>query len=373
MLDIVFLIDRNLYYKYLAPLIDEALKSSLKVSLLHISHNSSLSTQNDKSFYYPQLNQIPQFHKKIQHSAMITGTEELQTYLKTHKPKLVFSLHPKNRYDLELPELKWVTVQHGIDSAKHSNQNTDYYICYTRNWLEDCQINKNCQLHEAGVFYANNKLTKSKEDICHKYNLDPQKNYFLFLPLPSSSSANYTFFPNKLYAKYHLRQLEKIELQILQYLSVHLKKQNTELIIKSRFKRLLPEEYKKFGHVVYDETFYPSTISEVCAISSYCYINFMPTATTIELASYNLPFTLIHYPKHDKYVFSHIKNKMKDIFLPNKPTLLTHYLDFNSLANPTNFNQNFSQEYISQYIQPKNAMGIDKIIETILKENFSHV
>ncbi len=372
MSEVVFLIDRNIYYKYLAPVIDEALKYHLKITLLHLSHGTNLKKGDDKLFYYPQLSQIPQFHKKIQHSAMLNDIDELKEYLKRNKTKLVFSLHPRNRYGIEASDLKWVTVQHGIDSTKYPHQETDYYITYTKHWLEGNSISEGCKIFEAGLFYANQEFVGIRESVCGKYNLDPDKKYFLFIPLPSDSPQNYIFFPNKLYAYYHLKRLEKIELNILDHLKKSLKNSDTELIIKSRFKRLLPAKYREYGHIIYDETFHPNTISELCSISSHCFINFMPTATTIELAAFNLPFTFIHYPEYDKYVFSHIKNKMKDIFLPEKPTSWVLHTNLDRLSDATNDQQGFDQKYITQYIKNSNYLKLNLILETIVKETFSN-
>lgn len=372
MSDIVFLIDRNIYYKFMAPIIEETIKYNLNITLLHISHGSSLSKNDDKLFYYPQMNQIPQFNKTVQNYAMVEDIPEIIEYLKKNKTKLVFSLHPKNRYNINLPNLKWVTVQHGIDSTKYAHQDTDYYICYTKQWLEGNSISNSCKIFEAGLFYSNSHLVGNRNAICRKYNLDPDKKYYLFLPLPSDSSRNYTFFPNKFYSHYHLKRLQRIELKILDSMLESLKGMNTEIILKSRFKRLLPPIYKKYGRIFYDETFYPNTISELCSIASHCYINFMPTATTIELASFNTPLTFIHYPEYEKYVFSHITEKMKNIFLPKNPTNWVRHTDLDNLLKHNQSNQNFDQDYITHYIRRPNHPKIDAIINIILKENFNN-
>lgn len=362
---VAFLVERNLYYKFFSPWIEKLLKNNAEVHLIHYSNNKLLSSTSGKLFYYPQLNQIPQFSKSVSNIHRIEDLEGLNNCLTKNNFDFVFSLHPKTHYSSLKTNAKWITMQHGVDSTKYKDQTTDHYIVYSKKWFEESDLSKS-QVHEAGLYYSEQE-SMDRNAIAARYNLSPDKKYVLFVPLPVGTYQSYFFWPFKWFNRFILNYLIKRELSILKELKAKFDKTNTEILLKSRFKRFLPDEYHKFGTVFYDDMFYPCTTNDLVYLSDHVYINYMPGAILTEIAAFKKPFTYIHYPKLDKYTFGHIHGFMKNAFMPDESfSRWVHHSDISSLQNYSSRNQSLSSNYVEAFVTPPGKKSLDEILNGIL-------
>lgn len=362
---VAFLVERNLYYKFFSPIIESLLKNNIEVHLLHYCSSSLLSSNSSKLFYYPQLNQIPQFGKPIQHIHRVETPENLKKCIADNSFNCIFSLHPKAYYQLQT-SAEWVTIQHGVDSIKYKDQTSDHYIIYSKNWFEDTSVLSKSKVFEAGLYYSEPHLM-NRDSILKKYNLIENKRYVLFIPLPAADYQSYTFWPFKKLNALVLKYLVKRELKILKKLKESFDQTNTAILIKSRFKRFLSQEYQQYATIFYDDSFYPSTTNELVFVSDHVYINYMPGAILTEIAALNKPYTYIHYPILEKYTFAHIRGVMKSVFLPDESLPhWVHHKNSVALANYKARDSSISADYVENYISPKNKLSLDEILKRII-------
>ncbi len=362
----VFLVERNLCYKFFSPLIERLLNIGIEVHLIHYASSSLLSTSSGKLFYYPQLNQIPQFSKPITHIHRVINQQNLNQCILNNNFDYIFSLHPKSFYPGLKTSAKWTTVQHGVDSTKYKDQTADYYIIYSKNWFKNIDVLSKSKVFEAGLYYSEKKLTDRKS-IIERYNLSSDKKYVLFIPLPTSDHRAYSFWPYKKLNYFVIKYLIDKEIEILKSLKQSFDKTNTEILIKSRFKRFLPAVYHELANVFYDDLFYPCSTIDLVSVAEHVYINYMPGAIFTEIAAFQKPYTYIHFPKLDKHTFEHISGRMREAFLPDESqSNWVHHSKRDELANYNLRKGHPSPNYTESYVLPKNMLSLDDILKEIL-------
>ncbi|OFZ51876.1 MAG: hypothetical protein A2381_01060 [Bdellovibrionales bacterium RIFOXYB1_FULL_37_110] len=367
---ILFLVERNLYYKFYGPIIEGLLKCGCEIHLLHRYDQTTLSYKNQKMFYYPFLSQVPQFSKKVEFVSIFRTNEEIVEYIKKFNIEYVFSLSSRGQYKIKKTMTKWCTVQHGVDSFKERSFDSDFFFVYSRNWIraDIFKYNEDVKIVEVGMYYCEEF---SKGSVARKYNLDENKKYIFFVPLPVNTSSAYTFIKGGLRRFCLNKFLIKNELEILKFLKSELQGHGYEIIVKSRFKRFLSEEYNKFANIFYDESFYPSSVNELLSTSEATIVNFMPGAISTEASFYNKKFIFLNYPKYNSEVFSHADNYIKDIYFPGPKEDFIHLYSnkqalLNSILGKSYYD---SSDYRLKFIGSNKQSGVDIIIDKILNMN----
>ncbi len=329
------------------------IQTGSEVYLFHRRDPDTLDKKNSKIFYYPFLNQVPVFSRPIENIFSFQSNSELMDLIKTLGINVSFSLHSLGYYRIKLPNgSKWFVLQHGADSFKEDNFEADSFFVYTKSWLSlrAFSLPSSVKTFEVGQYYVQ-KECLNRAVICQKYNLSPGKKFILFTPLPDSSFKSYFFIKGKFRRYLAIAKAKKQELSLLSYLKTNLKDHGYEILIKSRFKRMLGKEYSELGHVFYDESFYPSTVSELISISEKVLINFMPGAIITEAASLNKDYIIIKQPDVWDDMLSHVR-EFKDIFFPDGPDSKTvsinDYAEIcRNILKPGSFsNTNYEETYI---------------------------
>jgi len=364
---ILFLVERNLYYKFYGPIIEGFLKRGCEIHLLHRYDQTTLNYKNQKMFYYPFLSQVPQFSKKIDFVSIFRTNEEISKYIEKFNIGYVFSLSSRGQYKIKKTVTKWCTIQHGVDSFKENNFDSDFFFVYSKKWIrEDIFKHENdVKIVEVGMYYCEDF---SRAKVVRKYNLDENKKYIFFVPLPVNSYDAYTFIRGRIKRFFMNYFLKKTELALLSELKTQLKPHGYEIIIKSRFKRFLSKDYFKHAHVFYDDSFYPSSLNELLGISETVMVNFMPGAISTEAAFYRKNFIFINYPRFNKEMLSHANSYIKNIFFSREMEEISYnYKKMQKIIDAV-LNKNFSDSscYRKTYIQPTDINGVDTIVNTLL-------
>lgn len=363
-MNVLFIVERNLFYKFYGPVINKFINEGHSVTLLHRRPNGPVNLKDQKLFYYPFLSQIPCFDKKPGSILTFQEDHEIVTVAKENKIDFIFSLSSRAQYNLPEKIGSWCILQHGIDSFEEKNVDADIFFLYSKGWLTDKFLNKANigKFVEVGQYYVE-KNKMQRENILKKYNLNQTKKYLFFVPLPVNEGSAYSFLKGKIRRHFTNIMLKRKELQLLEFLSTELKKNNIEIIIKSRFKRFLSSDYYKWGHVFYDDEFYPSTLNELLYASEAAVINFMPGAVVTECLTLDKNYVFINYPALSQEVYAHSDTYIEDIFLPfGKTTNVADVNDYdailNTIRNSFVFNHDKAREYKSRTLGPENGVQL---------------
>lgn len=360
----LFIVERNIYYKFYGPIIDELIKRGQEVHLIHRCDSEKFDLKNQKMFYYPFLSQVPQFEKRVDNLSIFKDNHEIESYINNENIDYVISLLSRGHYGLTKNNEEWCCIQHGIDSFKEVNFDCEYFFIYTKNWINDrlFKYSSKTKIVETGIYYCDDH---DKTKICQKYNLSPEKKYIFFTPLPVNTGNSYTFVKGRVQRELMNRYLLRKEKEVLKQLSKKAKSLNYEIIIKSRFKRFLTKEYSTFGHVFYDDSFYPSSVNELVSISEKVVVNYMPGAMVTEGSYYNKDFILINYPKYSESVFRHVNNYIENLFLPDlSEDCIINIEDTSKLVKRVfSKNTNNTKDYRKKYVE---GPGVKTVVDTLL-------
>ena len=293
---IVFLVERDAYYKYYSLLIEKLIEDGKKVWLLH--RKKIISLKDYKVLYHPALNKIPLFKGFNGSNIRISyfhRNEELTRLFYDNSAHLVFSIHSMEKYNIKsLDNTKWFTLQTPdtlVEASQQPSFSCDMLFLFSKNLFNFShkQIINKLNYKECGFYYFDKNMY-NKEDILFKYNLPVNLKYLLYIPL-----TNYYALPLYRYSywnKYRLKRIFKKELNSIKILSTVLKEKGWGLLIKSRYKRILGKEYEENGYVFYDETYYPQTLYELLKISNLV-VSAMPSFVITEAIFFRLPYFLI--------------------------------------------------------------------------------
>ncbi|UYN92556.1 MAG: hypothetical protein KIT70_03445 [Anaerolineales bacterium] len=128
---LIFLVHRSNYYKFLGPLLEDAIARDLPVEIW-IWNDARGKEYLDPSVKPESLNSI--------RSRKFDTLEALSSALATSDAKAIFSLHTREKYKLISTRPTFVTLQHGIDSFIETDLaglcNTDYLCLYSSFWIE---------------------------------------------------------------------------------------------------------------------------------------------------------------------------------------------------------------------------------------------
>ena len=361
----LFIVERNLYYKFYGPVISELLSKGIQVHLLHLSASHLLQRSNNKAFYYPFLSQVPSFHNGTPIVASYRSDDELHAYIKQHDIHNIFSLQSRGSYHADFTGVRWHTLQHGIDTLVENGFDSDHLYVYTQSWIKESRllVPAYTEVHDVGLYHLG--PIASRQEILAKYGLPDNRKFLFFAPLPFDGGSEYFFLGNNRFDRWCInRNLIKKEKSLLRELSQTLHANGWDIILKSRFKRFLDQDYLGFGHVLYDETFFPSTVNELISISESVVCNLMPSALCTEALKLKKPYYVLHHPEHDKKLIPYMDQEIPKLF---NPGLEKDFLSSNDLSWALKMVQSQlppqpHQRYISQYLTP--ASGEDLSVFT---------
>jgi hypothetical protein len=374
-MNILFIIERGSYYKFYSPVIEEALKRNHTVYVIHNYHQPYPNAKNPKSFYFPFLNLIPQFCNGTVIPAVFRRKQEVSEFIKENRIDSVFSLHPRSRYMEKAAGINWYCLQHGQDGFQDAYGYSDEEMfIYSKEWVRQEWIDQNpdVKLIVAGAYHYHKEDFFDSKMIKQKYAL-PDKKIFLYIPLDSLSLMRVRNPVKKLYLYY----IYLAETKILKQIKNFCDKYGYHIVIKSRFKRMLPEKYKQYGTILYDESFYPATIEELVSAADIVLSDFYYSTTVAEAAFHRSKYITITYDYLEDEITWHHKScfsdrKWKDLFLPEGLNYLIKSSDFNSDSLVNIMNEKYNIEkgdlYVRKYLCPQEKEPVCAIMDYVEQE-----
>ena len=236
--------------------------------------------------------------------------KELLKLLSNLKINIVISLNFYSLYKFKkknLNNLKWITLQTWGDNffsiKKNNSLNCDYFLIYSKMWLENYLKNKNkldlnsnikkkiIEIGNPNFLYKD--LCNNHNNIFLKYGLDSNKKILIYFPIGTPTLYNFTNIFQKIWLseifslnpkyKFYSFILKKIlsispiplkfkidEEMIFNSINLFCKKNNYQFVVKSRYKQTYPIKIKKYvDKIIYDESYNSPTIYELLSISSF--------------------------------------------------------------------------------------------------------
>ena len=192
--NILFLVNRNLYYRHYGPFIDYFLNLGHNLNLLH---DYSHARDGVKGSYFPALNSVPDFKGKISFYGIYKTKNDIISFIKENSIDFVFSLNSYNYYDIDKVSIepsKWVCLQHWADNFQYGPIepfSCDHFLSYSKYWWDsfirsdyhkDSHILKP-KIHHIGhpLNYLIDKL--DRDYIKKKYNIPLDKKVLTYLPI----------------------------------------------------------------------------------------------------------------------------------------------------------------------------------------------
>ncbi len=348
----LFLIDRQLYYKYLAPVIDELLGRGIAVVCLHDYGNSPNRHSGIKADQFPLLSSCPQFANGSPTLRSRVKLVQIEETMLEEDVDLVVSLHGPNHYEISPPiraRVVWVQIQHGHDCfrEKAGVVEADIFACYAPVWpihfmasasANTCYVG--CPVMDAvdyssariGEKYA---LPKGREIITYFANDEPRLTWvprfidrmwyrFVFNDDAWGRSLDWLYL--------RLSRWLVTELGLVRELRTYADARNALLVIKSRAKRKLSLRMATLADfVLYDETYYPATSYELMKISSM--VVCIASTAQLEAAYFETPAVSV-YPSRLAKLFCKDLDKCFPLDLTSKTQALESFIDDLRLGRP---------------------------------------
>lgn len=341
----LFLIERDGYYKFLGPVIDEFLSRGDEIYLLHLYENYH-ALYSAKGRNFPNLSKLPRFQNEARGKlsyALCRSNEELPRFVGKNAIDCVVAIHGQThcRVNIDIP---WFCLQHGFDTIHEINRKrltdcTALFI-YNRGWLK--YVKKpdkiNFPVIECGHYHLELPLM-DEEGIRFKYGIPPKKPVLLYIPLARTHDAYFSGWKKRFFQFYYLKKENATLAKIKKYCD----DEGTFFMIKARFKSLMEEDFPFNANVIYDETFYPSTMYELQKIASLviapCY-----TTGLMEAIFFNKRCLKIKY----NFIDDTLASLSKGLLGEEDFNILFHTKGVVAHCEYKNFNENFIKEEISK-------------------------
>lgn len=341
----LILIDRQLYYKYLAPVIDEFLAREVEVICLHDYGNSASRHEGIKADQFPLLSSCPQFVNGRPTLRSRIARTQIHDVIREEGVDVVVSLHGPNHYKISSSQREhvvWVQVQHGHDCFREEGgvAEADIFACYSPIWPTHfmSMVTPNTRYVGCPVLDV---VAYCDAEIAAKYQFPLGPEIITYF---ANDEPRLTWVPNFLDRMWYrfvfsddswgaslgwlyrlLSYTGVTELCLVRELRRYADERGAVLVIKSRAKRKLSLRMAALADfVLYDETYYPATNYELMKISSLV-VCFASTAQ-LEAAYFNTPAVSV-YPSRLSALFCKDLNKCFPIDLAAKTQTLESFVE----------------------------------------------
>lgn len=287
---VLFIVDRQLYYKFLAPVIDEVLGRGMCVICLHDYHDDEVRFSGLKIGQFPALAVCPQFSYGRVELRMWRRHEDIAELIAREGVECVYALHGPAHYGMPAAAQRggatWVQLQHGADSFLDGlgTDQADIFACYSPAWLAHFSQSLQENTHVVGC-PSLDSVDYDPADIRRKYALPDTRPVIVYF---TNDHPTLTWFPgqlNRYWFKYIfcddywqgkwrfvpklLARVFDTEIALVRALRGYADSIGAFLVFKSRAKRPLSALMCEHADAVfYDETYFPATNLELMKIAS---------------------------------------------------------------------------------------------------------
>lgn len=363
---IAFLIERNVYFRIFGPAINEAIKRGHQVFCFH---NYSQSRAGSKGYQFPDINQTPKFQNGPVVSLKFQTDQDIIEKVLENNIQTVISLDFGDQYLSIREKLKnkgvfWFSLQNGFDTGEISGRNLavpDKFFIYSLEFLEWIfkylgKANKEelkDKVKPVGFWLCEKQNLQDKAEIKNKWGIPLDKKVVLLLPFPFGSSLK-RFWTQWVYGT-RLFSKEN-DYNVCKAIRKFCDNNNAYLLVKCRKKDPAKRYLAKMADkIIYDESFYPSTIMECLSVADVCF-NFYSTAV-IEVVAMGVANVCIapdvkKWKDIDNMFWRTILEKEKDFFdSPGVSYLKTIPEIINNLPKQTFSDFAFDKQGQVKYLQ----------------------
>ncbi len=317
-----FLINRQLYYKFLGPIIDEVISRGMRAICLHDYRNDNGRFVGQKADQFASLTTCPQFGQGTPTIGLWRDSEDIVALIAREEVRCIYSLHGPSHYGLESAvmhgEVVWIQVQHGADSFLDGTGTTkaDIFARYSRGWANHFFFHPDVNACDVG-FPALDSVHYDNVPIRRKYALPEQAPIIVYF---TGDHPRLTWLPgllNRLWYRYVfsddswtgrfefvaklLSRVAVTELSLVRALRAYADERGAVLLLKSRSKRHLSQLIGSYAdRVLYDESLYPATNYELMSIASL--VVCIASTAQLEAAYFGTPAVSL-YPERLAKIF----------------------------------------------------------------------
>ncbi len=341
----LFLIDRQLYYKYLAPVIDEFLGRGVVIICLHDYGDSVSRHAGIKADQFPLLSSCPQFVNGKPTLRSRVKRAQIEDVMREEGVDVVVALHGPNHYKISPPlreHAVWIQVQHGHDCfrEKAGVAEADIFACYAPIWpthfmakatpntrYVGCPVMDAVDYSDAQIA-AKYALPQGLEIITYFANDEPRltwvpafldRMWYRFVFSDDAWGAGL----DGLYER--ISRMMVTELGLVRELRAYADARGAVLVIKSRAKRKLsPRMTAMADCVLYDESYYPATNYELMKISAL--VVCVASTAQLEAAYFDTPAVSV-YPSRLSELFCKDLDKCFPLDMAVKTQTLESFVD----------------------------------------------
>lgn len=375
----LFLIDRQLYYKYLAPVIDEFLGRGVEVVCLHDYGASAYRHTGIKADQFPLLSTCPQFANGRPILRSRVKLSQIEEVMRQEEVNLVFALHGPNHYEISPPMREnavWIQVQHGHDCFREKTgvAEADIFACYSPIWPTHFMAAATSNTHYVGC-PAMDAVEFSDARIVTKYAIPQRGEIITYFANDHPRLTLVPQFLDRMWYRFvfnddawgtHLGWLyaflsRKVvtELGLVRALRNYADEKNAVLIIKSRAKRKLsPRMVAMADRVLYDETYFPATNYELMKVSSL--IVCIASTAQLEAAFFKTPAVSV-YPSRLSSLFCNDLDKHFPFGLSAKTQTLESFVEDLRQARPRA--NDVAEFHIDEMFGPKDGLSASRIAD----------
>jgi len=346
---VAFLIDKNVFYRMFAPIIEEMLSREHDV---YCFHDAACPRDGIKGYLYPALSDAPKFYNGNPIVVFYSGAIGFAEISKRLGIEVVVSLNYYNRH-VPLHELvgcfgvKWVAIQYALDQLPYSHliDFPDRFFFFSSVWFELVRTFKqpNMKLLTGdGVRFCgfpelDQLNTIDPIQVRSELGIPEGKPVVLYLSFQYLMQGNqlysrYLFSENNLimkliaclrhpkYFKYLLRGYNNENL--FKAIKKFCDRNNAYLLINGRQKSPIPP-YIVGDKTVTDVSFYPADILKCLSVADVCF-SFWSTVVTecVPMGVANVciaPELDDIFPHHNRFghndsIFNHVLNMCPDLF-----------------------------------------------------------
>lgn len=398
---IAFIVHRANYLKHYGPIIDAALARDWEVEVLLLS-----SVSKGKEYLNIHPSMIEGIWGDRVNTRQFKNNEEIKALYRMNLDAVI-SLHPRSRYPNVDRDLKFITLQHSVDTfeeASHEELASSDHIClFTPFWLDyaarfyekKCiatrtEVEKTLTRKIAYTGFAQMDAFENIDpiEVRKRWGMDLQKPVVLLLPVELAGWPG--AWPHFFAAQAGLSQWRALFRGGMRFAKMYWQwalrgwndraltdairgfcdNNGAYFLIKAREKDpLRPVLVEKADKAFYDQSYYPATIFEAIAIASLC-ILFYSTAAQ-EAAYAGVPALCIDRP--NKNQVKHQLWRRQDIGGPYNfggvvtwttiPQIISSFRE--TKLGGFSLNLASREEYLLKYVGPADYKASHRILDLI--------
>lgn len=312
---VAFLIERNVFYQYLGPVIEAALGRGWEVECWH---DYGYPRWGLKAYQFPSASSVPVFRHGAPSVKGYAGSSELREWLLARPVDVVVSLNAPVKYFDAPPAAgsipPWIGLQRvgdffqnngpeGVLSCDAIAVHSDWWVQWAAGYLQDIGTTRpgdqfaqrlSAKAVPVGFTELDQRGSIDPREVRRRWGIGPDQPVVVLLPFPGS------VYPESFWARHAYLEPSPVvrllrllahrrfeywphlargwhDVAVTKAVRAFCDRNGAFLIVKSRLKNPIPAHTRSVADLcLYDASYYPATIVEALSIANLC-ISFYST------------------------------------------------------------------------------------------------